>query len=145
MSHWAWLEQAVAEAIAQKRIGSPVSLRAFFHLSADHGVLLETLGEALTAAGGWFRSPAVRVYALGGVRAGEITAMVEYAGGETALVSVATLRDPAPWADVLLIGNRGTLRYQDHPEPGPGARADRKLLAAVERSLAQAAVVEVER
>ncbi|MBI3697062.1 MAG: hypothetical protein HY238_19785 [Acidobacteria bacterium] len=143
MSYFAWLEKAVAEAIAQKRIGSPVSLRAFFHLSADHGVLLPLLGEALGAAGVWFAAPAVRVYALGGARDGQVTALVEYAAGQTALVSVATLHDPAPLADLLLIGNHGTLRYQDQPDYRPADRANAKLLQAIEKSLAGQAPVEV--
>lgn len=96
MSYFAWLSKAVAEAIDQKRIGSPVSLRAFFYLSPDHGLLLPTLGEALAAASAWFRGRPVRVYALGGIRAGEITVLVEYSAGQTALVSAGILRDPMP-------------------------------------------------
>jgi hypothetical protein len=143
VSYFTWLEKEVARAIARKRIGTPVSLRAFFHLSADHGRLVGALAEALAAAGAWLASSPVRLYARGGVRAGEITAMVEYAGGQTALVSAAVLRNASPLADVLLIGNRGTLRYQDHPEPGEPGRPDARLWRAIEASLAAGAPVEV--
>lgn len=145
MSSFAGLEKAVAGAIAQKRIGSPVSLRAFFHLSADHGKMMPALGEALAAAERWLGSPPVRVYALGGVRTGEITAMVEYAGGQTALVSVGVLRNPAPASNLILIGNRGTLRFEDDSELGEPGAGSRKLVEAVERSLAAQNPVEVDK
>jgi hypothetical protein len=145
MTYFAWLEKTVAGAIAQQRIGSLVSLRAFFQLSADHGRLMGILGEALAAAGKWFGSRPVRVYALGGIKAGEITAMIEYSGGETALVSAGVLRDPVPIADLMLIGNRGTLRHQDSPQLGEPGRGDEKLLRAIEKSLVGQAPVEVEK
>ena len=144
MGYFAGLEKAVAEAIAQQRIGSPVSLRAFFHLSADHGLLMQILGEALAAAEKWFRSAPVRVYALGGIRTGEITALVEYAGGQTALVSVGALRNPTPLANLMLIGNRGTLRFEDDSEWGEPGEGNRKLMREVERSLATQTPVEVQ-
>ena len=89
MAYLTWLGGAVQQAITQKRIGSPVALRAFFLLSSDHGLLLPTMAEALTAAARWFGSPLTRVYALGTVQAGEITALAEFAAGQTALVTAA--------------------------------------------------------
>jgi hypothetical protein len=145
MAYLTWLGGAVQQAITQKRIGSPVALRAFFLLSSDHGLLLPTMAEALTAAARWFGSPLTRVYALGTVQAGEITALAEFAAGQTALVTAATLRDPIPLADILVIGNHGTLRHQDHPEAFQPGRADPKLARALERSLAAGDPVAVER
>ncbi len=145
MAYLTWLGDAVQNALTQKRIGSPVALRAYFLLSPDHGLLLPTLAEALTTAARWFGSPLTRVYALGGVRGGEITAVAEFSAGQTALLTVATLRDPIPLADLLIIGNHGTIRHQDHPasfQPGP---ADPKLARALQRSLAAGVPVEVER
>lgn len=143
MSYFAGLGKAVAAAIAQNRIGSPVCLRAFFQLSADHGRLLQTMGEALAAASQWFSSPPARVFALGGIAAGEITAIVEYAGGQTALVCVGVLRNAPPLSNLLLIGNRGTLRFEDAPEIGEPGPANRPLLSAFEKSLAAQAPIEV--
>ena len=144
MAYLTWLGGVVHQALTQKRIGTPVALRAYFLLSPDHGLLLPTLAEALTTAARWFGSPLTRVYCLGGVRAGEITAHAEFSAGQTALLTAATLRDPLSLADLLVIGNHGTLRHQDRPEsfqPGP---ADPKLARALERSLAAGAPVEVE-
>jgi len=143
MAYLTWLGGAVQQAITQKRIGSPVALRAFFLLSPDHGLLLPTLTEALTAVTQWFGSPLTRVYALGGVRTGEVTALAEFSAGQTALLTAATLRDPTPLADLLVIGNHGTLRHQDHPESFQPGRADPQLARALERSLAAGAPVEV--
>lgn len=145
MAYLTWLGGIVQDALTQKRIGSPVALRAFFLLSPDHGLLLPTLAEVLATCAGWFGSPLTRVYALGGVRGGEITALAEFSAGQTALLTAATLRDPTPLADLLVIGNHGTLRHQDHPESFQPGRADPKLARAIERSLAAGAPVEVER
>lgn len=145
MAYLTGLRGAVQDALTAKRIGSPVSLRALLLVSPDHGLLLPTLAEILTVCTQWFSAPPARLYALGGVRDGVITALAEFPAGQTALVTAATLHDPTPLADLLVIGNRGTLRYQDHPEsfaPGP---ADPKLSRALERSLALGTPVELER
>jgi hypothetical protein len=143
MAYLAWLADNVQNAITQKRIGTPVALRGFFLLSPDHGLLLPTLAEALMTAAQWFGSPLTRVYALGGVRGGEITALAEFSAGQTALLTAATLRDPTPLADLLVIGNHGTLRHQDHPESFQPGRADANLARALERSLAAGVPVEM--
>jgi hypothetical protein len=145
MAYLTWLADNVQNAIIQKRIGTPVALRGFFLLSPDHGLLLPTLAEVLTTAAQWFGSPLTRIYALGGVRAGEITALAEFSAGQTALLTAATLRDATAMADLLVVGNHGTLRHQDHPESFEPGRADPKLARALERSLAAGAPVEVER
>ena len=139
------LTRTVAEALASQRIGLPVSVRAHFHLTADHGLLLPILEAALAAAEKWFASSATRAYALGGARHGEITALVEYTAGQTALVSVAVLRDPLPRTDILLLGNRGTLRFQESVTLGADGASHPKLRAALERSLTTQAPAEVER
>ena len=132
MAYFPWLAKAVKSALSQNRIGTPVALRASFHLTPDHGRLLPILAEAVTTASGWFAGEPTRIYALGGIQTGEITVMVEFARGETALVSTAVLRIPVPLADLLLIGNRGTLRFEDAPAAG----INPKLLKAIEQSLA---------
>jgi hypothetical protein len=136
------LARAVSQAIASGRIGTPVALRGHFHLSADHGTLLPALEAALGAAAAWFTSAPVRIYATGGARYGEITALAEYAGGQTALVSAGVLRDPLPRADVLLIGNHGTLRFQE-PVALAAEQGHAGLRRAIEQSLASGAPVEV--
>lgn len=136
------LEQAVSRALASKRIGIPVAARGFFQVSPDHGALLAVLESAVAASAVWFGSGVRRVYALGGARHGEITVTVEFAAGQTALVSAAVLRDPAPLADLLLLGNRGTLRFQEPAALRPEG-AHPALRAAIERSLASGQPVEV--
>jgi len=138
-----WIDRQVARAVAAGRVGTPVALRAFLYLSEDHGRLMETVGAVLAAAGGWFSSPARRLYALGGAAHGEITVLAEFAGGQTALISAGLLRGPAPLANILVIGNKGTLRFEGPAVPEPAPPAVRRLLSAVERSLASGAAVEV--
>jgi len=145
MAYLTWLGGAVRNALTQKRMGTPVAVRGYFLLSPDHGLLLPTLAEALTMTAGWFGGLPARVCALGGVRSGEVTVLAEFPGGETALLSAATLRDPPALADLLVIGNRGTMRYQDRPEALAPGSADPKLMRAIERSLAEQGPVEVGR
>ena len=80
--------------------------------------------QAAAVAGDWLGAAPRRVYVLGGEEAGQITATLQYAGGQSALVSVnPTPPDGAARVDLMLLGNTGAL-YHD------GSALSRAQLAA---------------
>src|SRR5437016_4926104 len=88
MEHFQSLSQAVAEVIRQGRIGTPVSLRIVDHTTADHGRIEPILARTIEAACTWVRGAPEQVSAAGGIPAGQITALIRFASGQSALVSV---------------------------------------------------------
>lgn len=107
------LHQSVKAALDAGHVGVPVFVRCVAHTAAGRGELSEALRQAAAVAGSWLGAPARRVYVLGGEEAGQITATVQYAGGQSALVSVNPAPpDGAPRVDLMLLGNTGAL-YHD--------------------------------
>ncbi|MBM3774942.1 MAG: hypothetical protein FJW37_07215 [Acidobacteria bacterium] len=110
-----WFEREISERLREQPIGRPVCARGFFQLTSDHGLLTPLLAAAIDMAARWFASPPARLYAQGGARAGYTSALVEFQAGQTAVLTAELARAAEPWAMLLLVGNRGTLRYTDLP------------------------------
>jgi hypothetical protein len=110
-----WLAKTIGEKLAADSIGKPVFVRLLLVLSADHGLLDRQLQQAAEMAGGWIENRSVRMERMGSARDGGCSALVEYAGGQTALVTVEVVRGE-PEARVLIVGQHGTLRFDDYPE-----------------------------
>lgn len=110
------LEKWIVSALAEKPVGEPVAVRAFYQITSDHGLLLPVLAEATSMAGAWFASVPLRLYALGGPEAGYLSVLAEYARGQTAMLTVEELQQGSPSVSLFLIGNHGTLRYEDSPD-----------------------------
>ena len=45
------LEKWIVSALAEKPVGEPVAVRAFYHITSDHGLLLPVLAEATSMDG----------------------------------------------------------------------------------------------
>ncbi len=149
VAYFEWLGQAVGAKLADKPIGDAVALRAYLQLASDHGLLIPTLAAALAMAGRWLGSP-TGLYAQGGSRQGSVSALAHFSG-RTALISSDLIRpgDGAgaerPTVTLLLIGNRGSLQFSDHPgadglpvilDP-PHGEGERNIRAMIEQSLRQ--------
>jgi len=135
MAYPEWLEKSLQAAIARKGIGAPVALRAFLQLTPDHGLLLPVLAHGVQMAERWFGSPLKQLYAQGAVEAGYLTALAEYQRGQTALISAETCRSEDPMVLVLLVGNRGTLQFEDKPDLAPLVPGDIPVRTLIEKSL----------
>jgi hypothetical protein len=134
------LQQAVQAALDARHVGVPVFVRWVAQTAGDGDELTEALGEAVAVASSWLGAPVRSVYVQGRGRrgrrafgrgaagaggrapgspasAGQITATVQYAGGQSALVSVsaapvrATHASPLPRLDQILLGNTGALSH----------------------------------
>jgi hypothetical protein len=107
------LQRSVQAALDTGHVGVPVFVRCVAQTSPDRAGLTEALGQAVAVAGSWLGAPARRVYVQGSVSAGQITATLEYAGGQSALVSVSpTPAEGAPRIDLLLLGSIGALYHE---------------------------------
>lgn len=134
-------------------IGRPVCVRASFVLSADHGKILTALARAAAAAFRWLADQPLDFYASGGVESGHVSILAQGATGTTALVSVALLREKTPTADILLLGDGGTLHHEGEANAphedlassswndGDLTPGEKRFLEAIERSLDRRSVV----
>ncbi|MBM3739289.1 MAG: hypothetical protein FJW39_26250 [Acidobacteria bacterium] len=115
-AYFKWLEPTIADKLNQQPAGAPVFVRMFLQLSPDHGLLRSTLAAALGMSSKWLGAAQVRIEERGGAREGFLTAMAEYAGGQSALVTVeAASGDPT--VSILVMGQQGSLKFDDYPEP----------------------------
>ena len=145
--------QSIGEEARSGSIGRPVCVRASFVLSADHGRLATTLARAGAAALRWLADEPLDLFVSGGVRSGHISVLAQGATGTTALVSVALLREEVPSADILVLGDRGSLHHEGaanapHEDLGSSSwndgdltPAEKRFLEAIESSLERSSVV----
>ncbi len=149
MTYLEWLDNAVAAQLKRDRIGRPVFLRASLQITADHGLLLPILAAAMEAASRWMRSPVRRVYAQGGSRQGFASVLVEFGDGQTALLSTELSHGGEAFVELLLLGQHGSFRFQDQPEPiqlrDAAPVSSRHWTAALEQSIAAGKPVAVSR
>jgi hypothetical protein len=107
------LQRTVQAALDAGHVGVPVFVRCVALTSPDPGGLAEALGQMVAVAGLWLGAPARRVYVQGSALAGQITATLQYAGGQSALVSVSPIPgNGAPRIDLLLLGSTGALSHE---------------------------------
>ena len=127
MAYLTWLAESVRLKLQAKAIGQPVALRAHFELSGDHGLLTPTTATGVSLAVEWFESKELSLYAQGGASQSYVNVLARFDGGQTALLGSALTQtgDLArpPSVMLLLVGNLGTMRFEDEPgrfedEPG---------------------------
>jgi hypothetical protein len=111
------LQRSVQDALVAGHVGVPVFVRCVAQASPDPAGLTEALDQAVAVAGSWLGAPARRVYVQGSASAGQITTTLEYAGGQSALVSVSPAAAEAgePRIDLLLLGSSGALYHEGSP------------------------------
>jgi hypothetical protein len=134
------LTQGVQKAITEGQIGAPVFVRWVAANASEAAELLPGLGAMLEAAEAWLGSAAQRVYAVGGPAAGQVTAMVDYEGGQGALLTTALAPSPGPpHVNLTLLGQRGAV-YHDNVSafafsPTKPSLSAARFATAVEESL----------
>ena len=149
MPYLTWLEDALAAKLAEQPIGTPVALRAYLQLGSDHGLLISQVAGMAALAERWLGSKATSFYSQGSAESGYVSLLVQFAAGETALVVSELVRpardgaDERPFVKLLVVGNHGTIEFEDAPgsdglpvdvAPPDGPR-ERELSREVERSL----------
>ena len=132
------LIDGVTKAVAEGSIGRPVALRL-------HAFVVETVDKTLPAATGllamanrWFAGKLVRIEGRGSVASLHLTMLAEFAGGETALVSVHRRPNAEARLEFLLLGSQGMLRHDDvllEFQDPPTKREDQTIHDAISRAL----------
>ena len=118
MSYLEALERLVGQRLEADAIGRVVFVRAHLQLTADHGLLLPLAAGALDLAARWTGGAIRSVYPQGGIRQGVVSLLIDFEGGQSAIVSAeATLGGEAS-VQALITGQSGTIRFDDFPEPG---------------------------
>ena len=144
MTYLTRLTAAIKNELAQGRLGTPVYVRIVIVASSDHGHLVPVSVAGIQVVQELLGPAIDEIFVVGSVESGNLSLQVHLAGGRTGQVVVILKRESAPGADLLLVGNHGTLRH-DLAEAGladetgerlwsPGSvRAE--LVEAVEESL----------
>ena len=112
------LQQSVQSVIDEGRIGSPVFVRCIVHAPIEAADTVGAIAALTAMANGWMPDSPEQVYALDSADKTQITAMVKYAGGQSALLSVN--RVPAggeATVDLRLVGNNGIIYHETPTGP----------------------------
>ena len=112
------LQQSVQSVIDEGRIGSPVFLRCIVHAPIEAADSVGGVAALTATANSWMPDLPEQVYALDNADRTQITAMVKYAGGQSALLSVNRL--PAGGevtVDLRLVGNNGIIYHETPTGP----------------------------
>ena len=117
-SYLNWLDKAVGAKLAEGAVGKVVFVRAHFQWTADHGVLQPVLDAGLAIVGGWVGSSIRKQDLQGSAGAGFLNTLVDFDGGQTALVASEVTLGGEPQTQVLVVGQNGTVRFDDYPDPG---------------------------
>ena len=144
MTYLTRLTAAIKDELAQGRLGTPVYVRIVIVASSDHGHLVPVSVAGVQVVQELLGPAIDEIFVAGSVESGSLSLQLHLEGGRTGQVVVILKREGAPGADLLLVGNHGTLRH-DLAESGladetgerlwsPGSvRAE--LVEAVEESL----------
>lgn len=104
------LQQSVQQVIAEGRIGHVVFVRCIAHLASQETQLASCLQDVIATVETWMNTPVEGTYQLS--NDGQLTAALQFARGQTALVSVGGAHDASPMIDLMVLGNRGAVYHQ---------------------------------
>lgn len=105
-------DDTLQRALRTNQIGTPVAVRLVVHTSQDHGQVEDLAVAALNAAAGWLEGRPRLLFAQGGAEAGQISAALQFAQGQMALVSAGVCGTGAPVLEALVYGSRGILSWE---------------------------------
>ncbi len=112
------LQQSVQSVIDEGRIGSPVFLRCIVQAPINAADTVGSIATLTEIANNWMPDPPEQIYALDSIDSTQITAMVKYAGGQSALLSVNRIpADQEISVDLRLVGNNGIIYHETPTGP----------------------------
>ena len=104
------LQKSVQTVIESGRIGSPVFLRCVCQIATGSS-LLQPAAAVMALANGWMPAEPEGIYAQGDADATQVTLMVKYVGGQSAVLSVNRTQTGTE-CDVMLVGNKGVIYHE---------------------------------
>jgi hypothetical protein len=126
-----FLYQTIKEIIDAGRVGTPVFVRFTAQIIPSDDHIIDTLGRILSVIGSWLTAIPIRVYVQHRENTAQVTASVEYEGGQTAIVSVGITSGLSSRIDIMMLGNKGAL-YHDGEDMPPGFDMDTDLVSIPE-------------
>ena len=112
------LQQSVQSVIDEGRIGSPVFLRCIVHVPIEAAAPVDEIAALTEIANNWMPDPPEQIYTLDNTDKTQITAMVKYAGGQSALLSVNRHPEGGEvFVDLRLVGNNGIIYHETPTGP----------------------------
>ena len=112
------LQQSVQSVIDEGRIGSPVFLRCIVQAPIEAASTVGGVAALTAVANNWMPDPPEQIYALDNADTTQITAMIKYAGGQSALLSVNRIPvDQEVSVDLRLVGNNGIIYHETPTGP----------------------------
>ncbi len=142
MSSLADLHRGVEATLASKRLGQPVFVRYLWHGFDRPNEVVPRLAVLVDAVGRWLGQSLERVYATGGLTAGQVSLTLEFREGGTAMVGWTSSRDRGDGVDLMVLGNRGAMYHDagsaerfDEPLTPAAGPASGDLQAVIERAL----------
>ncbi len=113
------LYETVKEILETGRVGVPVFVRFSAQFTSEDEYVEDVLVRILSMACSWMEAPPLQLYAQSRDKSRHFTVTIQYAGGQTAIVSVNTVPGTADRLDLMLLGNKGGL-YHDAEALPPG-------------------------
>jgi hypothetical protein len=111
------LYQTIKEIIDTGRVGTPVFVRFIIQTIPINEHILDILARTLVMTGSWFSSIPIRIYVQHKENTAQVTASVEYTGGQTAIVSVNISNKFTSRVDLMMLGNKGALYHDGEVMP----------------------------
>ena len=152
MTYLTRLTAAIKQELEEGRLGTPVYVRLVIVASSDHGHLVPNSVAGMQLVQELLGPPIEEIFAAGSVESGNLSLQLHLEGGRTGQVISILRREGYPGADLLLVGNHGTLRH-DLAEAGLAGETNERLwsadgdrselVAAVEESLRQRSPVRL--
>ena len=111
-------QQSIQQVITEGRVGNVVFVRCIAHLSSQRAQLESCLKDVIATVATWMNAPVEGTYQLS--NDGQLTVVLQFARGQTALVSVGVAPSTDPMIDLMVLGNRGAIYHSGFKEMGAG-------------------------
>ena len=129
MTYLTRLTAAIKRELEEGRLVTPVYVRLVMVASSDHGHLVPNSVAGMRLVQELLGPPIEEIFAAGSVESGNLSVQLHLEGGRTGQVISILRRDGSPGADLLLVGNHGTLRH-DLAEAGLAGETEERLWSA---------------
>ena len=109
------LQKSIQSVIDSGRIGSPVFLRSMLQVPIETTGIEHATNILITLANLWIPSSPESVQARRSQDNVQLTTMIQYLGGQTAVLSANRVVNPTASIDLHLIGNKGVIYHETPP------------------------------
>lgn len=136
------LHRAVQTTLAGKRLGNPVFVRYLLFSQDRPAAVLQGLAQQASLVQGWMNQPIERITSTGTVKGGQVSLLLEFRGGSTAILAWAGVPGRGNGVDLLVLGNHGAIYHDagqadlwDEAAAPAADPADENLRAWIERAV----------